>query len=126
MNRPDRVTVMSRSTRHSLEQGRVASGPTPWIAPAADSPTDTTRLAVLLRVHRRLAARTMATAFAVLFGVPLGLSKLPDLIGVTLLGVPVVWGLLGAGCYPLLFLLGRHHACRAEQIDDELSGPNSW
>jgi hypothetical protein len=68
----------------------------------------------------------MATAFAVLFGVPLGLSKLPDLTGVTLLGVPVVWGLLGAGGYPLLFLLGRHHACRAEQIDDELSGPNSW
>jgi hypothetical protein len=124
VSRPDRVTVMSRSTRQSLEKGRPTSGPPTWIAPAADSPSDTTHLAVLLRVHRLLALRTMATAFAGLFGVPLVLSQLPDLTGVTLLGVPVLWGLLGAGAYPLLFLLGRHHALRAEQVDDQLSRPS--
>jgi hypothetical protein len=40
--------------------------------------------------------------------------------GTTLLGLPVLWWLLGVGIYPAILITGRWHAGRAERVDDEL------
>lgn len=122
MIRPARVTVMSPQTREALAAGPAKPAASRAGEPLSDSALDAGRLAVLLRVHRRLALRTMATAFAGLFGLPFVLSWLPDLTAVRLLGVPIVWLVLGVGVYPLLLLLGWRHTRQAERIDDELSG----
>lgn len=118
--RPDRVTVMSPQTRSAMQNQRFSSARS--LATRPDSLADSARLAVLLRVHRRLAARTMTVVFAGLFGLPPLVALLPDLTDVHLLGVPVVWALLGVGLYPLMLLLGRWHTRSAELVDDQLSG----
>ncbi len=118
--RPDRVTVMSPQTRLALQDHRSSARP-PSLATRPDSLDDSARLAVLLRVHRRLAARTMAIVFAGVFGLPILVALLPDLTDVRLLGVPIVWLLLGVGLYPLMLLLAHRHARRAELVDDRLS-----
>jgi putative solute:sodium symporter small subunit len=109
---------MSRSTRQARLTGR--SGPTPRIL-ADDDPGEVARLAVLMRVHRRLALQTMTVLLAGLFGLALLLSALPEVTSTRLLDVPVVWWVLGLGVYPVLLLLGHWHARRAERVDDELS-----
>jgi hypothetical protein len=117
--RPDRVTVMSPQTRLALRDQRVSAGSRrPAIRP--DSFADSARLAVLLRVHRRLALQTMSMIFAGIFGLPTVLSLLPDVTDVRLLGVPIVWLLLGVGLYPPMFLVARWHTRRAELVDDQL------
>jgi hypothetical protein len=119
-SRPDRITVMSRQTRLALQNPRVpARAPTRAARP--DSLDDSARLAVLLRVHRSLAAQTMAMVLAGTLGLPLVLSLLPDLSDVRLLGVPVIWLVLGVSLYPLMLMLGRWHTRRAERVDDQLS-----
>jgi hypothetical protein len=116
VSRPERVTVMSTRTRAAR-----SSGPAPRRQTSLPSDAgDAARLAVLLRVHRRLAAQTMSLVLIVLLGLPLGLSFLPDLTDTTVLGLPVLWWLLGVGIYPAMLLLGRWHARGVERVDDEL------
>lgn len=119
MSTPARVRVTARATREALATGRrpvrAVSGP------VHDEAADAARLAVLLRVHRRLALRTMALALSGLFGLPLLLARSPDLTGVTVLGVPVLWWALGVGVYPLLLLVSRRHARLADRLDEELA-----
>jgi uncharacterized membrane protein (DUF485 family) len=117
MSRPERVTVMAARTRQAQGSGRPAGRSAP--IPSSDA-GDAARLAVLLRVHRRLAVQTMSLVLVVLLGLPLVLSFLPDLTGTTLLGLPVLWWLLGVGIYPAILITGRWHAGRAERVDDEL------
>lgn len=119
MSTPARVRVTARATREALAAGRRparAAG-----RPVHDEAADAARLAVVLRVHRRLALRTMGLALAALFGLPLLLAGLPDLTGVTLLGVPVLWWALGVGVYPLLLLVSHRHARLADRLDEELA-----
>jgi hypothetical protein len=115
----ERQVVMSRQTRAALvsaaPQGRQPRRSE--VSPLQDD----SELAVLLRVHRRLATRTMALLLVSLLGLPLVLSWLPDLTATTLLEVPVVWLLLGLGGYPLLFLLALWHTRQAERVEESLS-----
>jgi hypothetical protein len=119
MTSRERQVVMSRQTRAALgsaaPQGkyRRRTEPSPRL--------DDSELVVLLRVHRRLATRTMGLLLLCLLGLPLVLSWLPDLTATTLLGVPVLWLLLGAGGYPLLFLLALWHTRQAERVEESLS-----
>jgi putative solute:sodium symporter small subunit len=118
VSRPERITVMSQSTRQARLSGRPSVGPPPR---DTTGPHDAARLAVLMRVHRRLALQTMAILVVGLFGLALLLASLPDLTSTRVLGVPVIWWVLGFGVYPWLLLLGHWHARRAERVDDELS-----
>ncbi|MCU1572356.1 MAG: hypothetical protein JWO93_438 [Micrococcaceae bacterium] len=61
-------------------------------------------LSALIRSQLRLALVVAGGFLVLLLGIPLLLTALPAAAGVTVLGVPMRWLLLGVAVYPLLLL----------------------
>jgi hypothetical protein len=79
-----------------------------------------TSLAIVMRVQRRLAIRTMSMLFGGLVLIPLILALATGLNDVRLGSVPVVWLLLGGVAYPALWLLAAHHRRAVDRLDRAL------
>lgn len=69
----------------------------------------------LVRAQLRLALAVLLMLAATLGAVPMLLATVPGLGEAHLLGVPVVWWLLGGGAYPLLWGLGWYYVRHAER-----------
>ncbi len=69
----------------------------------------------LVRAQLRLAIGTLAALAITVGGLPLLLHAFPALTRWHLLGMPVSWGILAFGCYPVLAALAWVHVRRAER-----------
>lgn len=81
----------------------------------AESPLSGVYLDSLLAAQLRLAGRILLLLALAVGALPLVFFVFPDLVGVTPLGIPLSWLLLGVGVYPLLVLLGWRFVVRAER-----------
>lgn len=72
----------------------------------------------LLRAQLRLALGVL-TALALTVGsLPLVFRLLPDVADASVLGMPLAWGVLALGIYPVLLVLGVFFVRRAERNED--------
>jgi putative solute:sodium symporter small subunit len=71
----------------------------------------------LMRAHLRLATGSLLLLALTVGGLPVLFLLLPRLAAYDVLGMPLSWGLLGFGCYPVLVLLGWWHVRRAERVE---------
>lgn len=69
----------------------------------------------LLRAQLRLAVSTLLTLGLTIGMLPLVFTLVPGLTSHHILGMPVSWGILAFGCYPVLVLLGWRYLRRAER-----------
>lgn len=108
-----RVGVTSPQTRLALA-GRRSGAPA---APPHLAPAEAERARRIHRRQLRGALVVLALLGAVLLGLPLLLSALPELDGVRLAGVPVSWLAVAVLPYPLLVGLARWQLRRAERTE---------
>ena len=109
---PPRVRVTSPRTT-----GR-ARRRTPWSAATEiDAQTEVGRIFLrsLLRTQLRLALVVLGLLVLLVGLLPLLFLAVPSLTRRELLGMPVAWGLLAFGAYPVLLLLGITYVRRAER-----------
>jgi len=71
----------------------------------------------LMRAQLRLATGSLLLLAVTVGGLPILFLLLPSLASYDVLGMPLSWGLLGFGCYPILVLLGWWHVRRAERVE---------
>ena len=69
----------------------------------------------LLRAQLRLALSTLATLALTIGLLPLLFTLVPGLTSHHVLGMPVSWGILAFGCYPVLVFLAWRYVRRAER-----------
>ncbi len=69
----------------------------------------------LLRAQLRLALSTLAALALTIGLLPLLFTLVPSLTTHHVLGMPVSWGILAFGCYPVLVLLAWRYVRRAER-----------
>ncbi len=69
----------------------------------------------LLWTQLRLSIGILAVLGLIVGALPLLFTLAPDLLGRTVLGMPLAWGLLGFLVYPLLLALGWFYVRRAER-----------
>lgn len=69
----------------------------------------------LLRAQLRLAASTLLALGLTVGMLPLLFTLVPALSSHQVLGMPVSWGILAFGCYPVLVLLAWSYVRRAER-----------
>lgn len=72
-------------------------------------------VATLLRAQLRLALSTLATLGLTIGLLPLLFTLVPGLTTRHVLGMPVSWGMLAFGCYPVLVILAWRYVRRAER-----------
>jgi hypothetical protein len=108
-----RVSVTSPQTRLALA-GRRSGAPA---APPHLAPAEAERARRIHRRQLRGALVVLALLGALLLGLPLLLSALPELDGVRLGGVPVSWLAVAVLPYPLLVGLARWQLRRAERTE---------
>lgn len=75
----------------------------------------------LLRAQLRLAGLVVTTLGVLVAGMPVFFWLFPAAQQVKLLGMPLAWGLLGFGVYPLLLLLGWLYVRAAERNEREFT-----
>jgi hypothetical protein len=78
-------------------------------------------LAGLMRAQLRLSAAVLAFTAIGLAALPVTLSLVPTTRGLTVLGVPLPWLVLGVGVYPAAWLLARWYARSAERIEADFT-----
>jgi hypothetical protein len=78
-------------------------------------------LASLLRDQLRLALGILLVLALTLGTLPLAFHLAPGLAGVTVLGLPLSWLLLGVAVYPALFGLGWVYVRRAERNEQDFA-----
>ncbi len=69
----------------------------------------------LLRAQLRLALSVLATLGLTVGTLPIVFTLVPELTSRHVLGMPVSWGILAFGCYPVLVLLAWRYVRRAER-----------
>ena len=69
----------------------------------------------LLRAQLRLALSTLATLGLTIGLLPLLFTLVPGLTTQHVFGMPVSWGILAFGCYPVLVFLAWRYVRRAER-----------
>jgi putative solute:sodium symporter small subunit len=69
----------------------------------------------LLRAQLRLAASTLVALALTIGLLPLAFLLVPALTTWHLLGMPLAWGILAFGCYPVLVLLAWRYVRLAER-----------
>jgi hypothetical protein len=69
----------------------------------------------LLRAQLRLAVSTLVTLGLTIGVLPLVFTLVPGLTSNHVLGMPISWGILAFGCYPVMVLLGWRYLRRAER-----------
>lgn len=75
----------------------------------------------LVRAQLLLAVRLAAGTVLALCAVPLLLRAFPAISEVGLLGIPLPWLVLGAGVYPVLYIVGRRYIRQAERLEAEFA-----
>jgi putative solute:sodium symporter small subunit len=108
---PERVRVTSPWT----ERPRVRPRPTATSEIDAQSEVGEIYLRTLLRAQLRLSLSVLLTLGLTIGALPLLFTVAPALSSRHLLGMPVSWGLLAFGCYPVLVLLAWRYVRRAER-----------
>lgn len=108
---PTRVRVTSPWT----ERPRLRPRPTAVSEIDAQSDVGEIYVRTLLRAQLRLALSTLALLGLTIGMLPLLFTLVPGLTSRYVLGMPVSWGLLAFGCYPVLVLLAWRYVRRAER-----------
>jgi putative solute:sodium symporter small subunit len=108
---PTRVRVSSPWT----ERPRLRPRPSATSEIDAQSEVGEIYVRTLLRAQLRLAVATLVTLGLTIGMLPLVFTLVPDLTTRHVLGMPVSWGVLGFGCYPVLVLLAWRYVRRAER-----------
>jgi putative solute:sodium symporter small subunit len=110
---PERVRVTSPWTERPRQRLR----PPPTATSEIDAQSEVGRIYVgtLLRAQLRLALSTLAALALTIGMLPLLFTLAPDLTAHQVLGMPVSWGLLAFGCYPVLVLLAWRYVRLAER-----------
>jgi len=73
----------------------------------------------LIRAQLVLAARVFAVFGGLLLGLPALFASYPGLAGFRVLGLPLVWLVLGGAVYPLLVLMALLYVHQAERNERE-------
>ncbi len=108
---PERVRVTSPWT----ERPRVRPRSTAASEIDAQSELGEIYVGTLLRAQLRLALSTLATLALTIGLLPLLFTLVPGLTTQHVLGMPVSWGILAFGCYPVLVFLAWRYVRRAER-----------
>ncbi len=109
--RPERVRVTSPRTDRARQRPR----PTPASEMEAQSELGEIYLRTLLRAQLRLGLGVLLALALTVGALPLLFVLVPWLTRAQLLGMPVSWGLLAFGCYPVLVLLAWRYVRLAER-----------
>jgi hypothetical protein len=75
----------------------------------------------LIRAQLAAAVRIAVVAMAAFAPLPPLFAFVPPVADIAVLGVPLVWWVLGVAAYPTLFLLARLHRRQAERIEREFT-----
>ena len=112
---PERPPERVRVTSPYAERPR--SRPRRSAASEIDAQSDVGRIYVgtLLRAQLRLAASTLVALGLTIGMLPLLFTLVPGLTSKQLLGMPVSWGMLAFGCYPVLVFLAWRYVRLAER-----------
>lgn len=109
--RPERVRVTSPWT----ERSRLRPRRTPTSEIDAQSEVGEIYLGTLLRAQLRLALSILLALAVTIGSLPLVFHLVPALSDRQVLGMPVSWGVLAFGCYPVLVLLAWRYVRLAER-----------
>jgi len=119
---PERVRV----TSPRAGTGRRRQPPTAAHEIDAQSEVGEIYLRSLLRAQLRLAMLVLGALLVLVGGLPLAFLA-RDWIGTEVLGMPLAWGVLGFGVYPVFVLLGWWYVRAAERNEraftDVVEGP---
>ncbi len=111
----ERRTVMHQRTRAVR-----ASAPSTNLTELAEQTgVGDVLLDTLLRRQLRLGLRLLLYTAVPLGVLPLLVVVAPDLVASEVLGIGLMWWLLGGGVYPLLFVASRWYLRRAERNERE-------
>jgi hypothetical protein len=108
-----RVTV----THPRTVAPRLANGERPQIDLDEESPVNDVALRSLMRAQLRLSLTHIAALATVLIAVPLLLANIDWFADSRILGVPMVWVILGGGMFPSLFLVARSYVTQVEALE---------
>lgn len=75
----------------------------------------------LVRAQLATSLRTAALALVLFAPLPMLFALVPATADLRLLGVPLIWWLLGLLSYPVLFLLAKSHRRHAERIERDFT-----
>ncbi|MET0998246.1 MAG: hypothetical protein ABWX73_05990 [Marmoricola sp.] len=111
---PSRVPSRVRVTSPWTDRPRLHPRPTAASEIDAQSEVGEIYVRTLLRAQLRLALSILVLLGLTIGMLPLVFTLVPGLTSRYVLGMPVSWGLLAFGCYPVLVLLGWRYQRRAE------------
>jgi hypothetical protein len=111
---PERAPARVRVTSPWTDQPRARPRPTAVSEIDAQSEVGEIYVRTLLRAQLRLALSTLVLLALTIGILPLLFTLVPALTTRSVFGMPVSWGLLAFGCYPVLVLLGLRYLRRAE------------
>ncbi len=111
---PERVPQRVRVTSPWTERPRLRPRLTATSEIDAQSEVGEIYVRTLLRAQLRLAVTTLVVLALTIGTLPLVFTLLPGLTTQHVLGMPVSWGVLGFGCYPVLVFLAWRYVRRAE------------
>lgn len=112
---PDRSASRVRVTSPWTERPRVRPRPTATSEIDAQSEVGEIYLRTLLRAQLRLSLSVLLALGLTVGVLPLLFALVPALTSHHVLGMPVSWGLLAFGCYPVLVVLAWRYVRRAER-----------
>lgn len=112
---PERVPTRVRVTSPWTERPRLRPRPSAVSEIDAQSEVGEIYVRTLLRAQLRLALSTLVLLGLTIGMLPLLFTLVPGLTSRYVLGMPVSWGLLAFGCYPVLVLLAWRYVRRAER-----------
>ncbi|MET0837185.1 MAG: hypothetical protein ABWY19_00265 [Marmoricola sp.] len=112
---PDRVVARVRVTSPWTDRPRVRPRPTATSEIDAQSEVGEIYVRTLLRAQLRLAAGILLALGVTIGALPLVFVLAPGLTDHHILGMPVSWGMLAFGCYPVLVLLAWRYVRLAER-----------
>jgi hypothetical protein len=112
---PDRPPERVRVTSPYAERPRLRPRRTATSEIDAQSEVGRIYVGTLLRAQLRLAASTLVALGLTIGMLPLLFTLVPGLTSKHVLGMPVSWGMLAFGCYPVLVFLAWRYVRLAER-----------
>jgi putative solute:sodium symporter small subunit len=112
---PDRAPARVRVTSPWTERPRLRPRATATSEIDAQSAVGEIYLRTLLRAQLRLALSILVVLAITVGMLPLLFALVPSLTSHHLLGMPVSWGMLAFGCYPVLLFLAWRYVRLAER-----------
>jgi putative solute:sodium symporter small subunit len=112
---PERVPGRIRVTSPWTERPRLRPRPTATSEIDAQSELGEIYVGTLLRAQLRLALSILGVLALTIGILPLVFTLLPGLTSHQVLGMPISWGILAFGCYPVLVLLAWRYVRVAER-----------